>query len=113
MRKSFDGLCGIVCRDFDREPHCGDVFAFFNRRRTYVKLLTWDGNGFCLYAKRLERGTFEDVRASHDGKVLAIDRAKLLMLLEGIDTKKSSFRRHYARSVRMKSGDGRTRQASR
>lgn len=75
MRKSFDGLCGIVHRDFDREPHSGDVFVFLNRRRSYVKLLTWDGNGFAIYAKRLERGTFEDLSTTGRGKVLAIGPA--------------------------------------
>lgn len=113
MRKSFDGLCGLVHRDFEVEPHCGDVFVFLNRRRTCVKLLMWDGNGFCIVSKRLEKGTFEELRSWNGEQVIAMSRATLLMLLEGIDTRKSKFRRHYARSVRIESGDGRVQRQGR
>lgn len=102
MRKSFDGLCSLVEHEFGRDPYQGDVFVFFNRRRTYVKQLIWDGNGFWLCAKRLEKGTFEEWHPSDDGDAcIEIDRARLMMLLEGIDLKKSKFRRHFARSVRI------------
>lgn len=56
MRKGFDGLSGLV-REGD--PLSGDVFIFFNRRRTQVKLLLWERDGFSIYHKRLERGTYE------------------------------------------------------
>ena len=102
MRKSFDGLCLIIQHEFDRDPYAGDVFTFFNRRRTYVKLIVWDGNGFWLVAKRLEGGTFEDWCPATDASThVGIDRAQLSMLLEGIDLKKAKFRRHYKRSVRI------------
>lgn len=110
MRKSFDGLCALIEHGFERDPFTGDVFAFFNRRRTHVKLMVWDSNGFWLVAKRLERGTFEYWQPSSTAAThVEIDRARLLMLLEGIDMKKAKFRRHFARSVRMKgSGGGRS-----
>ncbi len=113
MRKSFDGLCSLIEHRFHRDPYAGDLFAFVNRRRTYVKLMLWDGNGFWLFAKRLERGTFERWQPSSDKKThVEIDRAQLLMLLEGVDLKKAEFRRHFARSVSIGKRDGRSQNAS-
>lgn len=59
MRKSFDSLCGLVTAGLKRDPLSGEVFVFINRRRTHIKLLVWDRNGFVLFYKRLERGSFE------------------------------------------------------
>jgi len=81
------------------DPFGGDVFCFFNRRRDRVKLLVWDANGFWMHYKRLERGTFERVEGR--GRRVEIDRARMSMLLEGIDTKRSRFRRHFSRAVRI------------
>ena len=112
MRKQFDGLCSIVEHRFHRDPFAGDVFAFFNRRRNRVKLLVWDGNGFWLLAKRLEGGTFDGWRPSSDDAThVQVDRAQLMMLLEGIDVKNAKFRRHFARSIRIGGRGGRTREA--
>jgi len=112
MRKSFDGLCALVEHRFHRDPYAGDLFAFVNRRRTYVKLLLWDGNGFWLLAKRLERGTFERWQPSSDKEThVEIDHVQLLMLLEGVDLKKAEFRRHFARSVSIGKRDGRSQNA--
>ena len=58
MRKSFDGLCGLVASGMGRRPTGGEVFVFLNRRRTHIKLLHWEDGGFVLYHKRLERVTF-------------------------------------------------------
>jgi transposase len=59
MRKSFDGLAGLVRKELGRNPLSGDVFVFTNRRRTHVKLLVWDRTGFVLFYKRLEEGISE------------------------------------------------------
>lgn len=109
FRRGFDGLAQIVRDEFGEDPFGGALFCFFNRRRDRVKLLVWDQNGFWLHYKRLERGTFERV----DGREarVEIDRAKLAMLLEGIDTKKSRFRRHFVRDVRIQSRDDDARSA--
>lgn len=99
FRKGFDGLVQIVRDRFGDDPFAGDLFCFFNRRRDRVKVLVWDRNGFWLHYKRLERGTFE--RIDGDGERLEIDRARMSMLLEGIDTRSSRFRKHFAREVRI------------
>lgn len=105
MRKSFDGLCNLVRHAFDLDPFEGDVFVFLNRRRNYVKLLVWDDNGFWICAKRLEGGTFEHWSPEvGDATHVQIDRARLAMLLEGIELKKAEFRHHFPRGIRM-SGD--------
>lgn len=102
MRKQFDGLCATVQHRFHRDPFTGDVFVFFNRRRNHVKLLIWDGNGFWLVAKRLEGGAFATWQPpTDDATHVEVDRAQLMMLLEGIDVKNAKFRRHFARSLRI------------
>lgn len=58
MRKSFDGLLGIVKRELKEEPLSGTLFLFINRRGNYLKGVFWDRTGYCLFAKRLERGRF-------------------------------------------------------
>jgi len=62
MRKSFDGLCGLVQTVFGRDVIDGHLFLFLNRRRDRIKLLYWDRDGLALWYKRLEAGTFETPR---------------------------------------------------
>jgi len=59
MRKSFDGLSGMVRQYMKSDPLSGDVYIFVNHRRNQIRLLVWDRSGFAFYAKRLEQGTFE------------------------------------------------------
>lgn len=58
MRKGFDGLAAIVQLQLAEDPFSGQLFVFRGRRGDRVKLLWWDGDGLCLFAKRLERGRF-------------------------------------------------------
>jgi transposase len=109
FRKGFDGLVAIVRERFREDPYTGDLFCFFNRRRDRVKVLVWDRNGFWLHYKRLERGTFE--RIVGDGERALIERAQLSMLLEGIATKDTKFRKNFAREVRIGERVDRDRQA--
>lgn len=104
FRKGFDGLVAIVRETFGEDPFTGALFCFFNKRRDRVKMLVWDRNGFWLFYKRLERGTFERIDGS--APRVEIDRAQMSMLLEGIDTKKSRFRRYFTRDVRIAARDG-------
>jgi transposase len=84
MRKSFDGLGGLVNREMDGGLLSGDVFIFLNRRRDRIKLLVWDRSGFVIYYKRLEEGNFEmPIRKIEAGRV-EMRWEELVMILEGI-----------------------------
>ena len=90
MRKSFDGLCGLIRSELGADPLSGSLFVFCNRRRNMVKLLYFDRDGFAIWYKRLEQGSFTLPNIpSFDG---LIDRRQLSMLLEGIVPKKVSRR---------------------
>jgi transposase len=83
MRKGFDGLAAIVQMQLAEDPFSGQLFVFRGRRGDRVKLLWWDGDGLCLFAKPLERGRFVWPNAT-SGSV-HLSQAQLSMLLEGID----------------------------
>lgn len=83
MRRGFDGLAAIAQEQLATDPFSGHVFVFRGRRGDLVKLLWWDGDGLCLFAKRLERGRFIWPNAI-EGSV-HLSKAQLSMLLEGID----------------------------
>ena len=83
MRKGFDGLALIVQETLKRDPHSGHLFVFRGRRGSLVKCLWSDGQGLCLFSKRLERGRFVWPQAK-EGSV-ALTAAQISMLLEGID----------------------------
>jgi transposase len=83
MRRGFTGLSAVVQTALDADPLAGHVFVFRGRRGDLIKVLWWDGDGLCLFAKRLEHGRFVWPQAE-DGTV-SLSRAQLSMLLEGID----------------------------
>jgi len=83
MRKGFDSLAVQIQSILGQDPFSGHVFCFRGRRGDLVKLLWWDGDGLCLFAKRLERGRFVWPRTEQGVAVLT--PAQLSMLLEGID----------------------------
>ena len=83
MRKGFDGLALLVQQTLKRDPHGGHLFVFRGRSGALIKVLWHDGQGMCLFAKRLERGRFIWPQAA-DGAV-TITPAQLGYLLEGID----------------------------
>jgi transposase len=83
MRKGFDGLALVVQETLKRDPHCGHLFVFRGRRGGLIKVLWHDGQGMCLFSKRLEKGRFI-WPSSVDGAVV-IGAAQLGYLLEGID----------------------------
>ena len=83
MRKSFDGLAYLVKQEMAKDVFRGELFVFFNRSGNRVKVLYWDRNGYCLWAKRLEKGTFR--RPKVHGKVAPMRLNELSLLLEGID----------------------------
>jgi transposase len=83
MRRGFDGLSAKVQTVLEQQPFSGHVFVFRGRRGDIVKLLWWDGDGLCLFSKRLERGRFIWPKA--ESGTVSLSRAQLSMLLEGID----------------------------
>ena len=96
MRKSFDGLSGIVRSQFGREPNDGSLFLFINRRRDRLKILHWEEGGFVLWYKRLEAGTFETITSHNDQSVVTIDATELNMLLSGISLQSIKRRKRYS-----------------
>ena len=83
LRRGFTGLSALVETKLEQSPFSGHVFVFRGRRGDLIKVLWYDGDGLCLLAKRLERGRFVWPQAT-SGSV-ALTRAQLSMLLEGID----------------------------
>ena len=81
MRKSFDGLVGLVKNALGEDPLSGTLYVFINRRRTYVKSVYWDRTGFCLFAKRLERGRFT---LPGDKETFELSEQAFKLLLDGI-----------------------------
>jgi len=94
LRKGFDGLSAIVEHEWSADPFSGDLFVFSNRRRTLLKLLYWDTDGYAIWYKRLERGTFRIPAATEEGRI-ELTAAKLAMLLEGIDFRATRKRTRY------------------
>jgi transposase len=95
MRKSFDGLTGIVQNELKADPLSGAIFIFLNRRRNQVKLLLWEGDGFSLYHKRLEKGSYE-LPASNDGQLaVTVEADQFLLLLKGISLRHIRRRKRY------------------
>lgn len=103
FRKAFDGLCAVARDTLELDPFSGHVFCFFNRRRDRIKLLVWERNGFWLFYRRLERGTFEMLNdiATHDRAHVEIDARQLRLLLDGVDLKRLKFRKHFASDLRL------------
>jgi|HubBroStandDraft_6_1064221.scaffolds.fasta_scaffold129941_2 transposase len=94
MRRSFAGLGGIVVNELQKPLTTGDVFIFINKPRNSIKLLVWDRNGFVIYYKRLEEGTFEIPEG--DEKSMTIKWEELVMMLEGIALKSVKRRKRYS-----------------
>jgi transposase len=87
MRKSFDGLSGLVMNQLGHDPAGGDVFIFINKPRNRIKLLRWEQDGFVLFYKRLEKGTFEFPEIEKGQKSVVLSYGQLAMLITGISMK--------------------------
>ena len=85
MTYSFDRLMGLAQQTFEQDPLSGHLFLFLNRERDRIKILFWDRDGFCIWYKRLEAGTFQlPTVASHE-QGIELDSSQLAHLLGGID----------------------------
>ena len=86
LRKQFDGIAILVEQGLHQDPRSGHLFVVFNRRGDQVRILFWDRQGYCLFAKRLEIGRFRlpwDSPAA--GATVEMEAAELALILEGID----------------------------
>lgn len=95
MRKSYNGLSGVVRQGLGRDPMSGEVFIFMNRRRMIMKLLVWDRSGWVIWSKRLEVGTFELPRRPDGDKGLALRWEELVLILEGVRLRSVRKRKRY------------------
>ena len=87
MRKGFDTLAVLVREFLGQDPLSGHLFLFISRRRDRLKILYWDADGFAMWYKRLEQGTFRTPRVSSDAAGVELKASELAMMLEGIDLK--------------------------
>jgi transposase len=95
MRKSFDGLNGLVQSVFQKNVLDGHLFLFVNRRRDKLKLLYWDRDGLAVWAKRLESGTFELPAHADKASRQELDATDLSLLLNGIDLGSARRRKRF------------------
>lgn len=100
MRKSFDGLGGLVRSVFGADPLDGSLFLFINRRRDRIKMLWWDRDGLALFYKRLEAGTFEMLEADDEqAATVEIDATQLALLLGGVTLRSARRRKRYTKAA--------------
>lgn len=98
MRKSFDGLHALVTESMQLDALAGHLFCFANRRRDRVKILYWDRDGFVVWAKRLEEGTYAMPFSEGEAR-REISSAELGALLSGIDLRQAKRRKRYHRKA--------------
>jgi transposase len=100
MRRSFDGLHALVSAVLDLDAFAGHLFVFANRRRDRMKILYWDRDGFAIWSKRLEEGTYAMPFAETETETRReITAAELGALLSGIDLSQARRRKRYRRVV--------------
>ena len=92
MNMGINGLSSIVSNELKRPLLNGDVFIFFGKSRQMVKLLCWDGDGFLLYQKRLEKGTFELPRFRAGLKAAEMPYRTLSAIMRGVSLKSVRYR---------------------
>jgi transposase len=104
MRKSFDGLLGMVHEFLGQDPLSGHLFLFLNRRRDRVKTLFWEPDGLVIFYKRLEVGTFQkldpsaSIGRSSGPAGLELTATDLALLLTGVDVATAQRRKRYTRA---------------
>jgi transposase len=107
LRKSFDGLSGLVSQAFPQEDLLsGHLFLFLNGRRDRIKMLHWDADGLVIWYKRLEAGSFQIPHRITPGVAVELKSAQLAMLLSGIDLTNARQRKRYRRPVKKQENAG-------
>jgi len=98
MRKSFDSLHALVRDHLQLDPFAGHLFVFASRRRDRVKILYWDRDGFAIWSKRLEEGTYAVSFGDGEGNRREITAQELGAILSGIDLEQAARRQRYHRA---------------
>ena len=93
IRKGFDGLYSLILNYLKKDPLTGDLFIFINKSKTHIKMIYWDGDGFAIYYKRLEKGTYDLPKSNAACKELK--REELLLILEGIRLEKCKKKKRF------------------
>jgi transposase len=101
MRRGFDGLAAMTREIIGADPLSGHLFVFRNRRRDRMKVLYWDRDGFALWYKRLERGTFRFPAPRDGAHSVEVDHATLTLILEGIDVRGARRQQRFQRTSRL------------
>ena len=103
LRKSFDGLTGLVQECFGQDPLTGHLFLFLNRRRDRIKILYFDRDGLVIWYKRLEVGSFQNLEPTPGAAQLSgsagieLSVTDLALILNGIDLATTRRRKRYGR----------------
>jgi transposase len=94
MRKSFRGLVAVTEAVLQEDPTSGHLFVFVNRRRDMMKILHWDGAGFWIWYRQLERGTFQlpDQQTLDNASGIELTPSQLTLILDGIDLRSARQR---------------------
>ena len=95
MRKGIDSLFNLVVSESPMSPMSGDVFVFLSKNRQSVKILRWDTDGFLLYQKRLERGSFEMPRKNADSGYYELSWETFNFIMSGVSLESVYFRKRY------------------
>jgi transposase len=99
MRRSFDGLHALVRDHLQLDAFAGHLYIFSNRRRDRVKILYWDRDGFAIWAKRIETGTYAIPSGDVGATRIEITTEELGALLSGIDLEQASRRKRYRQNA--------------
>ena len=96
MRKSFHGLAALVTYQMRCDVLNGDIYIFISKRRNAIKLLRFEGDGFALFYKRLEKGTFEIPYSDTKSGALVISDSELIFILKGVSLSRIKYRPRYS-----------------
>jgi transposase len=99
LRKGFNGLSALIRAELGHDPLSGTVFIFFNKQRNQVKLIAFEADGFGIFHKRLEKGTFELPTITEESQDGIIDWHELQFILQGVDLSSIRFRKRYHRQT--------------
>lgn len=96
MRKGIYSLYQIVRSDMGRDPLSGEVFLFFGRKKDTIKILNWQKDGFVLYIKKLEQGTFEAPCFNPDSDNYGMKWATFVLIMEGVAISSAKYRKRFS-----------------